>query len=265
MIPITGNTRWMAIIADPVEQAQTPGWMNELIQKKNLDAVLIPLHIKPADLKNTIIALKGIQNFCGAVVSMPHKNGVVSMLDVMTAEVHWTGACNVIRRNRDGSLAGTLLDGEGFVAGLREHHFDVKDKRVLLLGAGGAAAGIAFALAKYNVASLHVRNRTASKAELLTKKLKLRFPAVNFQCGPYSDQDFDLVINATSLGMYEDDMLPLSEKFLQPHMWVADVVVNTEMTPLLQIAQQKGCNIHGGKWMLETQLEQMLAFMLDQH
>lgn len=265
MIPITGSTHWMALIADPVEQAQTPGWMNDLIQKKNLDVVLIPLRVKPADLKNTVHALKGIQNFCGAIVSMPHKNAVVSMLDVMTAEVHWAGACNIIRRNRDGSLAGTLLDGEGFVAGLRQHQFEVKDRRVLLLGAGGAAAGIAFALAKYGVASLHVRNRTASKAELLVKKLKLRFPAVNVQCGPYNEQDFDLVVNATSLGMYEDDMLPLAEKFLQPHMWVADVVVTQEMTPLLQVAQKKGCPVHGGKWMLETQLEQMLTFMLDQH
>ena len=263
MIPITGSTRWMAIIADPVEQAKTPGWMNELIQAKGIDVVLIPLHVKSADLKNTILALKGIQNFCGTVISMPYKPAVVSMLDVMTAEVHWTGACNVIRRNRDGTLAGTLLDGDGFVAGLRQHDFDVKDKRVLLLGAGGAASGIAFALAKFGVASLHVRNRTASKAELLTKKLKLRFPAVNFQCGPYNDQDFDLVINATRLGMYEDDPLPLAEKFLKPHMWVADAVVSPEMTPLLEVAQQKGCHIHGGKWMLETQLEQMLAFMLE--
>jgi shikimate dehydrogenase len=182
----------------------------------------------------------------------------------MTAEVHWTGACNVIRRNRDGSLAGTLLDGEGFVTGLAQQQFDVRDKRVLLLGAGGAAAGIAFALAKYGVQSLHIRNRTASKAELLVKKLKLRFPAINLQSGPYQEKDFDLVINATPLGMYDDDPLPLSEKFLQPHMWVADVVVNQEVTPLLACAQQKGCHTHGGKWMLETQLEQMLDFMLEQ-
>ncbi len=264
MTPITGATRWMAIIADPVEQARTPAWMNELIEKKALDCVLIPLHVKPSDLKITIQALKVIQNFCGAVVSMPFKNAVVSMLDVMTAEVHWTGACNVIRRNRDGSLAGTLLDGEGFVAGLAENQFELRDKRVLLLGAGGAASGIAFALAKYGVQSLHIRNRTASKAELLVKKLKLRFPSVNLQSGPYQEKDFDLVINATRLGMYDDDPLPLAEKFLQPHMLVADVVVSQEMTPLLECAQQKGCHIHGGKWMLETQLEQMLAFMLDQ-
>ena len=263
MIPISGSTRWMAIIADPVSQAKTPGLMNELIQSRELDAVLIPLHVKGVDLKTTLLALKGIQNFCGAVISMPFKPAVVSTLDVMTAEVHWTGACNVIRRNRDGTLAGTLLDGDGFVSGLRLQQFDVKDKRVLLLGAGGAATGIAFALAKHGVTSLHVRNRTGSKAELLTKKLKLRFPHVNFQCGPYNDQDFDLVINATPLGMYEDDPLPVAEKFLQPHMWVADAVVNPEMTPLLEVAQQKGCHIHGGKWMLESQLEQMLAFMLE--
>src|SRR5690606_22625537 len=182
---ITGTTRWMAIIADPVEQAKTPAWMNELIEKKALDCVLIPLRVKPSDLKITIQALKLIQNFAGAAGSMPFKHAVVSMLEVMTAEVHGTGACNVIRRNRDGSLAGTLLDGEGFVAGLAEHAFDVRDNRVLLLGAGGAAAGIAFALAKYGVQSLHIRNRTASKAELLVKKLKLRFPAINLQSGPY--------------------------------------------------------------------------------
>lgn len=264
MQSITGSTRWLAIIADPVEQARTPALMNELIEQKGLDAVLIPLHVKPGDLKTVIQGLKPIQNFAGVVISMPFKHAVVSMLDVMTAEVHWTGACNVIRRIRDGSLAGTLLDGEGFVAGLAQQQFDVRDKRVLLLGAGGAAAGIAFALAKYGVQSLHIRNRTASRAELLVKKLKLRFPAINLQSGPYQEKDFDLVINATPLGMYDDDPLPLSEKFLQPHMWVADVVVNQEVTPLLACAQQKGCHTHGGKWMLETQLEQMLDFMLEQ-
>lgn len=263
MTAISGSTRWMAIIADPAEQTQTAVWMNELVEAKALDCVVIPLQVKPADLKITVQALKTIQNFAGAVVSMPFRHAVVSMLDVMTAEVHWTGACSVIRRNRDGSLAGTLLDGEGFVTGLLQQDFDVRDKRVLLLGAGGAASGVAFALAKYGVQSLHIRNRTASKAELLVKKLKLRFPMVNLQSGPYQDKDFDLVINATPLGMYEDDPLPLAEKFLQPHMWVTDLVVSQDLTPLLDCAQQKGCRVHGGKWMMETQLEQMLAFMLD--
>src|SRR5690606_8575314 len=123
---------------------------------------------------------------------------------------------------------------------------------------------IAFALAKYGVQSLHIRNRTASRAELLVKKLKLRFPAINLQSGPYQEKDFDLVINATQLGMYDDDTLPRAEQLLQPHMWVADVGVNQEVTPLLACAQQKGCHTHGGKWMLETQLEQMLDFMLEQ-
>src|SRR5262245_23506350 len=164
---IHGSTAVLAIVADPVAQAQTPMLLNAALARRGHDAVLVPLHVGTEGLARAVDAMRAVRNFRGAVVSMPHKAAVVALLDDVEPSVRQVGACNVVRRDRDGRLCGTIFDGEGFVAGLRNAGQDVRGRKVFLAGAGGAASAIAFAVCRHGAAALTIYNRTAAHADAL--------------------------------------------------------------------------------------------------
>jgi shikimate dehydrogenase len=133
---ITGQTRVLAILGDPLEQARAPMLINAALAERGQDAVLVPLRVARGDLAPVIEGLRAVESFRGAVVTMPHKSAVVALLDDVSPEARQLGACNVIRRDPDGRLIGTMLDGEGFTAALRRAGHDVLGQRVFLAGAG---------------------------------------------------------------------------------------------------------------------------------
>ena len=168
---------------------------------------------------------------------------------------------NVIRRDAAGRIAGTTLDGEGFVGGLLGAGHRVRDAACLLAGAGGAASAVAFALAKHGCAALHLANRTSAKAEALAMRVRRTFPNVTVTTGSDAAPTSDIAINATSLGMRAEDPLPFSTDVIDRSALVAECVIAPEMTRLLDVARRRGRAIHTGVAMLESQLDRMLAFM----
>src|SRR5262245_61839616 len=230
-------------------------------QERFGEFVLLPLHVPLASLGVVLTGLRGIQNFAGAIVSMPHKEVIVPLLDEVTPEAQMVGAVNVIRRGAGGRLIGTILDGEGFVAGLRSAGYEVHGKACLLVGAGGAAAAIAFALAKYGCYSLTITNRTAARALTLAARVRAVWPGLQVQAGKPPRGRYDIAINATSLGMNPTDELPMSQEMIDTSDLIAECVVAPEITALLEAAQQKGQKIHTGVPMLASQMALMLAFM----
>jgi shikimate dehydrogenase len=202
-----------------------------------------------------------MHNFAGAIVSMPHKSAVVALLDEVSPEAQLAGAVNVIRREVDGRLIGAVFDGEGFVAGLRSAGHEVQGKACFLAGAGGAAAAVAFALAKYGCTSLTISNRTVSKAATLASRIKGAWPNCKVQVGPGSSQAYDIAINATSLGMQPQDDLPISSEVIDSSSLIAECVIAPEMTHLLEVVKQRGHAIHTGVPMLAEQMHLMLRFM----
>lgn len=261
--PITGNTRILALIADPIVQARTPGMANALLEQRQLlgKFVLLPMHVSAQGIIPVVDALRQIKNFSGAVVSMPHKSAIVELIDELTLEARLVGAVNVIRRNADGRLIGTILDGEGFVTGLLSAGHRVSAARCLLAGAGGAASAIAFALAKHGCASLCITNRTHARAEALASRIQLAFPHISISTEPDPSQNFDIAINATPLGMQPNDELPFSSALIDRSTLLAECVIAPEMTPLLEFAASKGKLIHTGVPMLAGQMRLMLDFM----
>lgn len=258
---INGATEVMAIIADPVYQASTPGLANAILADKNLNQILVPFHVKTDGLSDVINSLRHINNFVGAVVSMPHKTAIVNLLDELTTEAKQVGACNVIRRNADGKLIGTMLDGEGFVKGLLNEGHSVKGKNIFLVGSGGAASGIAYAVAKHGADRLRIFNRTKSKVDNLISNIKVVYPELKIE---YSDQisnDDQIIINGTSIGMKENNGLPISLSNVSESSIVAEVVITPELTTFLNEAKNKNCVIHKGKPMLEGQIELMIDFI----
>ncbi|MFO1165116.1 MAG: hypothetical protein U1E55_08075 [Paracoccus sp. (in: a-proteobacteria)] len=178
-------------------------------RRARVDMVMVPLDVRPDMLAQTIAALRAMENLAGMVITIPHKTEVAQYCDRLTGAAEMLGVCNIIRRETDGSLTGAMFDGEGFVAGLRHRGHDPAGRRVLLIGAGGAASGLAHALAGAGVARLTIANRSAEKAETLARQLKAVFPGVDIGAGPADPAGYDLVINGTSLGMHAGDALPV--------------------------------------------------------
>ncbi len=258
---ITGRTALYAILADPVAQARAPGLVNAALAARGLDAVLVPLRVPSEGIGRVVAALRLVDNFRGAVVSMPHKSRVLSLVDEATPRAREVGACNVIRREADGRLIGAMYDGEGFVAGLRRAGHEVGGKRVFLAGAGGAASAIAFAMGEFGAEAVTIHNRTADKAEALAARVRRVWPRLAVAVGGRDASGHDLVINATSLGMRDGDALPLEARTLDRGAVAAEIVIADEPTPFLAAARERGCAVHFGKPMLEAQIDLMLEFM----
>lgn len=259
----TGKTRLLGLIGDPVAQARTPTLVNQMLAQRGLlgDFVLAPMHVSANGLDNVIRGLRELQNFAGAVVTMPHKSSVVQLLDDLTPEARVVGAVNVIKRDQSGALVGTALDGEGFVSGLRAASHTVRGKTCVLVGAGGAASAIAFALVKHQCGALYLLNRSQEKAQLLASRVQRAFPHAKIGVTLPSSVDIDIAINGTSLGMRPEDVLPMSEELIARSALVAECVIAPEATALLQLAASQGKLVHSGLPMLTSQLQLMLDFM----
>jgi shikimate dehydrogenase len=258
---ITGRTAVLAIIGDPIVQARAPGLVNPLLAARGINAVLVPLQVRAGALEPAVAGLRAVDSFRGAIVTMPHKTAVMALLDEVSPEAREVGACNVIRRTADGRLTGTMLDGEGFAAGLVAAGHTVRGKRVFLAGAGGAASAIAFALARRGVGTLVLHNRTRAKTEALGARLRAAYPAVETVLAPTGPAGCDIAVNGTSVGMKAGDPLPFDLTGLAPPMVAADVMSHRERTEYLAEAERRGCAVHSGIAMLAHQIELMVDFM----
>ncbi len=258
---ITGTTQIFGILADPIHHVKTPQRINQLFGERRIDGVMVPMHVKPDELAQALQGLRMVRNLGGFVVTVPHKTAVVALCDEVAPEAREIGAVNVVRRTADGRLIGGMLDGEGFVGGLRSQGLEPGGRSVYLAGAGGAASAIAFALASAGVRCLTIANRTADKAQQLIDRIARHYPSLSMAVGSSDPAGHDLVINATSLGLRPGDALPLDVDRLEPQQIVAEIIMDPEETPLLLAARAKGCRIHHGAPMLASQIELMAAFM----
>jgi shikimate dehydrogenase len=257
---ITGTTRLYAIIGDPVAHVRVPMAFNDYFAANGIDAVCVAIHISRDDLPTGWAGLKLIRNLDGFIVTAPHKAGAGELCDVLDRDGAHTHVVNTVRREPDGRFTGTLLDGHGFVAGLRSAGYEVKGRRVYMAGAGGAGTALAFALAGSGVAALTIYNRTASKAELLVKHVGTTFTECEVRHGTRDAADHDIVINATSLGLKPDDGFSFDLESADPAALFAEVVMKPEFTPLLLAAEQRGHRVHSGVHMLSGQLDMMMDF-----
>ncbi len=259
---VSGRTRWIAQLGDPIEGVGMPRLMAPLLRERGLDVGIVPIEVGAGDLAGVLAAFRGWRNLVGAGITFPHKEAAPALLDSLDEEARLLGAVNLLRREADGSLHGGMVDGEGFVAGLRESGHDPAGVRVLLVGAGGTARAIAFALAAAGVASLRVANRTPERAERLVADLRAARPGAPATAGPPDPAGADLIVNATSLGMRPEDPAPLALDGGEPGAVVAEVVLGAGgSTPLLEDARRRGLRAHPGVRMLAAQLGLALEFL----
>jgi shikimate dehydrogenase len=184
----------------------------------------------------------------------------VALLDEVTPTARIAGSCNAVRRAPDGRLQGDMFDGEGFVRGVARKGRRIAGARVLVVGAGGVGSAVAASFAAAGAAALALFDTNAAAAEALGARLRAHYPALAITTGSKDPDGFDIVVNATPLGMKDGDPLPIDVARLNRATFVGEVVLKEEMTPLLRAAQAKGCAIQVGTDMLFEQIPAYLEF-----
>ena len=263
---ISGKTRIFGIIADPIGHVMGPTLFNSWFDAKGIDAVMVPFHISSDDLSDLWYGLKALRNFGGMLVTIPHKFQMAELCDSLTPMARRVGAVNVVRQSHDGQAEGGMFDDAGFIASLRANNLDPRGKRVLILGAGGAATAIAHGLVDAGVASLTIANRSFNRAESLVAEVAAAAPAYRIgetirAVATADTAQIDLLINTTALGLMPDDPLPIAAEMLRPQLAVAEIIMSPRETRLLHEASRRGCILHYGQSMLECQFPMLAEFL----
>ncbi|MEJ8827401.1 shikimate dehydrogenase [Variovorax humicola] len=257
---ISGKTTLIAHLGYPTESFKAPMIYNPWFDRKGIDAVVMPMGVKPDDYPAVLKSLAALTNLRGALVTMPHKVTTMSLVDEVTPTARIAGACNAILKRPDGTLLGDQFDGAGFVRGVERKGRALKGARVLVSGAGGVGSAIAASLAGAGVAELSLFDTNTASVEALADRLREHYPQLVVKTGSKDPAGFDVVVNATPLGMKEGDPLPFDIDRIAPTTFVGEVVMKSEYTPLLQAAKDKGCAIQVGTDMLFEMIPAYLEF-----
>ena len=254
---VSGKTKVYGVIGDPIEHSLSPAMQNAAFEASKLDCVFLAFKVKSEDGGKAVGGMRalGIQ---GLNVTMPHKNTVISFLDEVDQNAKLLNAINTIK-NDGGRLYGLNTDGVGALNALRGNGVEPKGKKVTLLGAGGAARAIAFALAA-EVDELSIVNRTLQSAADLANLLHQKFNSkvVAYTLSPLAIKanlaESDLLINASSVGMKPNvNQTPVPRRWLKKDLVVMDIVYSPVETKLAKDAKASGAKVISGVEMLVFQ------------
>jgi len=257
---ISGKTTLVAHIGYPTESFKAPLIYNPWFDSRGIDAVVMPMGVKADDYPPFFKSLFKLTNIRGALVTMPHKVTTVRLVDEYTTTVKIAGSCNAVLKRADGSLLGDMFDGTGFTRGLRRKGFRFEQASCLVVGAGGVGSAIAASLAADGVAAIALHDTHRESAEGLAGRLRDSYPGLVVDLRDNDPTGYDLVVNATPLGMRSGDPLPFDATRLAPTTWVGEVVMKQEITPMLAAAKARGCPFVVGTDMLFEMIPAYLEF-----
>jgi len=257
---ISGKTTLIAHLGYPTEAFKAPMIYNPWFDKQGIDAVVVPMGVKPEDYAATLPQVFRFSNLRGALVTMPHKVTTMGLVDEVTPTARVAGACNAILKRPDGTLLGDQFDGAGFVRGVERKGRLFRGTRVLVSGTGGVGSAIAASIAAAGAAELMLFDMSDASAEALAARLREHYPQMKVSTGSKDPAGYDVVVNATPLGMKDSDPLPFDVDRIDPQTFVGEVVMKTEYTPLLQAAKAKGCAVQVGTDMLFEMIPAYLEF-----
>ncbi len=257
---INGNTELIAHIGYPTHSFKAPMIYNPWFDKAGVNARVMPMGCKPVDFAAFLKSLFKLTNIRGALITMPHKVSTMALLDEVLPTAAIAGACNAVRLGPGGKLQGDMFDGEGFVRGVVRKGVPLKGASVLVVGSGGVGSAIAASFAAAGVGTMALFDVHAASAQGLGERLKKHYPSLQVQTGSNDPAGFDVVVNATPLGMNDGDLMPMDMSRVAPGTFVGEVVMKTEMTAFLKAAQARGCRFQVGTDMLFEQIPAYLEF-----
>lgn len=250
---ISGHTRLYALIGSPVGHSGSPAMYNYSFERLGIDAAYLAFDVPLEKTEEAVKALRTL-HVGGFNVTMPDKTAVAQLVDRLSPAAELVGACNTVVVEEDGSMTGHITDGTGFVRNLKEHGIEIKEKKIVLLGTGGAATAIAVQAALDGVGEVTIFNRKDefyANGEKTVEKIRKAVPDIKRVCikdlGDMNElkeeiMQCDILINATRAGMAPlENVLPVPEEYLHKDLCVADVVYNPRETLLIKKAKERGC------------------------
>lgn len=244
---ITGKAKIAAVLGWPIEHSRSPLLHNFWLQRHQIDGAYIPLAVKAEDFKNVIQGMKEA-GFKGCNVTIPHKEAAYQCCDIVDETAKKMGSVNTLWFTEDGKIHGTSTDGDGFVANLKDADVTLTDKKILILGAGGAARSVAYSLIQ-DGAQITITNRTLQRAEQLVRDLGAG-QIIEWKSWIKELGQFDVLVNTTSLGMEGKDDYLFDLQHASKDLVVTDIVYVPRITPLLEAAELKGLKTVEGLGML---------------
>lgn len=257
---ITGKGRVIAHLGYPTASFKAPMIYNPWFEARGIDAVVVPLGVRAEDYEAMLPILFRSTTVHGALVTMPHKVTTTRLVDELSTTAQIAGSCNAVLKRPDGTLLGDMFDGEGFVRGMVRKGRAVTGARALVVGSGGVGCAIAASLAGAGLSAIGLFDMSAASAEALAGRLRTHYPALDVVTGSRDPAGYDIVVNATPLGMNPGDPLPIDVERVAPGTFVGEVVMKEEYTPLLLAARAKGCPVQVGTDMLFEQIPAYLEF-----
>jgi len=241
------------VIGNPIEHSLSPKLHNYWFKKNKIKAVYNKKKINEDDIQAIIDEIKN-NKINGINVTVPFKKSVIPFLDELTPLANEAQSVNTIYKNED-KVIGHNTDVDGFKLSLQHINYEAKNKKIFILGSGGVVPSIIIALQKMKVFKIILSNRTKEKAEDLKKKLNIDLEILEWGRIP----DFDMIVNATSLGLKKDDEIKLDYSAVGPNKLFFDVIYNPNETKFLLNAKKNGHQIENGKMMFVYQAHQAFS------
>ena len=257
---IRGTTTLIAHLGYPTATFKAPMIYNPYFEREGIDAIVMPMGIKSEVFPEVFTSIFKLTNIRGALITMPHKITVVGLLDEVTPTVEIAGSCNAVLRRPDGTLLGDMFDGAGFVRGIQRKGRNLKGSKVLVVGCGGVGSAIAASLAAAGIGAIGLYDTSDASASALGGRLSKHYPALKVATGARDPAGYDVVVNATPLGMNKGDPMPVDVSRIAPSTFVGEVVMKQEMTAFLEAAKERGCAYQIGTDMLFEQIPAYLEF-----
>jgi shikimate dehydrogenase len=258
----SGATRVHFIVGDPIAQVKSPFGVTQSFEQAGKDAVCVPAHVSTAHLQQWFEGISLARNVDGVIVTVPHKFDCHAFCKTSSERAKFLGTVNTIRRNVDGSWHGDMFDGLGYVTAIERKGYDLKGKKALLVGAGGAGSAIAHSLVLAGVSELVICDPDDQRRESLVQRLAgLNLAPV--RSGSNDPAGMDVALNATPVGMKAGDPYPMKIESITANMFVGCVITAPAVPPLIEAARAKGCLTSTGADMFAQVRELMVNFLLE--
>jgi len=258
---LTGATRVHFIVGDPIAQVKSPAGVTQAFQARGHNAMVMPAHVAAADLAGWLAGVSLARNVDGIIVTVPHKFACFDLCATASDRAAFLRTVNTMRRNADGSWHGDMFDGLGFVSAMRDRGCRPEGRPCLLAGAGGAGSAIAHALVLAGVSQLAIHDEDAVRRTTLVDRLA-GLGKCRVSHASADPAGFDIVLNATPMGMQEADPFPLNVDKLAAAMFVGCVITAPAISPLIAAARAKGCDTMTGADMFARVSDLMVEFLL---
>ena len=257
---ISGETKIIAHIGYPTKTFTALKILNSCFNEMKANVIVVPFACKLGQLDHLLTGLIPIENFFGALITMPYKNSILPFLDHQSRLVTMAGSCNLVKFDGSRRMIGEMFDGEGFLNAANQKGVVLDGKSILLIGAGGVGSAIAVSLAFKGVAKLTIFDLDSEKSAQLCLRIRKYFPDIEVEVWNSKESGWNILVNASPLGMGSFDDLPVDFSHIKSADIVVDLVLSSNDTKFIKLARETGSETISGIDILYGQIPEMLKF-----